>query len=80
MDGNEDGDDFLIDDMGMKMNGNMNDTWNENTMNWVDEWKNDGEKWWMMYGKMVVYYDEIWMDENEATNLASCLPHYSSYI
>ena len=21
--------------------------------------------------------DDIWMDENEATNLASCLPHYS---
>ena len=23
---------------------------------------------------MVVCYDEIWMDENEAKNLASCLP------
>ena len=34
----------------------------------------DGEKCWMMYDEMVVCYDEIWMDENEATNLASCLP------
>ena len=24
----------------------------------------------------MVYYDEIWMDENEATNLASCPPNY----
>ena len=24
--------------------------------------------------------DGIWMDENEATNLASCLPHYYCYM
>ena len=52
----------------MKMNGNMNDTMFGGMMKWVDGWKNDGEKWWMIYGEMVVCYDEKWMDENEATN------------
>ena len=28
----------MMDDMKMKMNGNMNDTWNELMMNWVDGW------------------------------------------
>ena len=49
---------------------------------WNNDWFDDGNGWWMenMNEKMMEHemdmVDGIWMDENEATNLASCLPHY----